>query len=295
MIKTIFATSISLLVWFFTSALVHPLPHTISDRARAPLLLGAEIAPPVAGVFERSCANCHSEKTQWPWYSRLAPMSWVVETDVKEARKHLNLSRWDRLDPDEQRLALTSIVKAIESGEMPPRRYVVLHPEAQLSSDAAAQVIEWSRTERHRLKSEGSPGMPKSPSRRIFPRLRESSVLRQIKSERGPIDDNVDHRPRGKDLFRKRCAGCHALDSERVGPRLRGVFGNPAGRVPSFPYSEAVRKSGVLWDSDSLDKWLTDPDAFIPDNDMEFRVANSGERADIISYLKTLAGTTSSH
>jgi heme-binding protein len=183
MIKTIFATSSSLLVWFLTSALVHPLPHTISDRARTPLLTGAMISPPVAGVFERSCANCHSEKTHWPWYSQLAPMSWMVENDVKEARKHLNLSRWDLLDPDEQRLALTSIAKEIESGEMPPQRYVVIHPEARLSTEAAAQVIEWARTERHRLKLPNFPDASRSPSRGSFPLVRESSVLRQIKSE----------------------------------------------------------------------------------------------------------------
>jgi cytochrome c len=99
---------------------------------------------------------------------------------------------------------------------------------------------------------------------------------------------------RGNELFKKRCTGCHALDSDRGGPRLRGVFGSPAGSVPSFPYSEAIRNSRVIWDSDSLEKWLTDPDAFIPDNDMGFRVEDPGERSDIISYLKTLPKTTSS-
>src|SRR5437879_1842792 len=94
-----------------------------------------------------------SEKTRWPWYSQLPPMSWLVESDVKEARKHLNLSRWDRLDTDEQRLALTAIATVIEDGEMPPSRYVVFHSEAKLSTEASVQVIEWARRERHRLRS----------------------------------------------------------------------------------------------------------------------------------------------
>jgi cytochrome c len=93
----------------------------------------------------------------------------------------------------------------------------------------------------------------------------------------------------GKQIFGKRCTGCHALDNEKVGPRLRGVYGRPAGSVASFPYSESLRKSGVTWDSSSLDKWLTDPDAFIPDNDMAFRVTNSEERTSIIEYLKELS------
>jgi cytochrome c len=93
----------------------------------------------------------------------------------------------------------------------------------------------------------------------------------------------------GKEMFEKRCTGCHALDNEKTGPRLRGVFGRPAAGVPTFPYSESLKKSGVVWDSSSLDKWLTDPDGFVPDNDMAFRVPNKDERATIIEYLKDVS------
>jgi cytochrome c len=93
----------------------------------------------------------------------------------------------------------------------------------------------------------------------------------------------------GKEMFEKRCTGCHALNNEKTGPRLRGVFGRPAASVPSFPYSESLRKSAVTWDNNSLDKWLTDPDGFIPDNDMAFRVPNKEERAAIIEYLKDVS------
>jgi cytochrome c len=92
---------------------------------------------------------------------------------------------------------------------------------------------------------------------------------------------------RGKELFEKRCTGCHALDNEKTGPRLRGVYRRSAARVPSFPYSQSLRKSGITWDNIFLDKWLTDPDGFVPDNDMAFRVANPEKRAAIIDYLKT--------
>ena len=93
----------------------------------------------------------------------------------------------------------------------------------------------------------------------------------------------------GKEVFERRCTGCHALDHEKTGPRLHGVFGRTAGKVPSFAYSESLRKSGVAWDAVTLDKWLTDPDAFIPDNDMAFRVPNKEERATIIGYLKDVS------
>jgi len=94
----------------------------------------------------------------------------------------------------------------------------------------------------------------------------------------------------GKQVFEKRCTGCHALDNEKTGPHLRGVYGRSAATLASFPYSEALRKSGITWDSDTLDKWLTAPDTFVPDNDMAFRVANSEERAAIIGYLKQVSG-----
>jgi cytochrome c len=98
----------------------------------------------------------------------------------------------------------------------------------------------------------------------------------------------ADNSP-GKELFERRCTGCHSLDNEKTGPRLRGVFGRAAASVPSFPYSEALRKSGVTWDSSSLDKWLTDPDGFIPDNDMALRVTSPEERTTIIEYLKSVS------
>jgi cytochrome c len=82
----------------------------------------------------------------------------------------------------------------------------------------------------------------------------------------------------GKQIFERRCTGCHALDNEKPGPHLRGV-GRSAGILASFQYSHALRKSGVTWGSATLDKWLTDTDSFMPDNDMAFQVASADERA----------------
>lgn len=146
-----FAFSV-VLCWIAVSLLVHPLPHRISDRLTPPLFIGAEIAPPVTRIFDHACINCHSEKTRWPWYSQVAPVSWFVEADVKRARKRLNLSRWDRLDTTDQRLLLTAIATVIENREMPPSRYLIFHPEAELSFDESTKVIEWARTERRRLR-----------------------------------------------------------------------------------------------------------------------------------------------
>jgi len=92
----------------------------------------------------------------------------------------------------------------------------------------------------------------------------------------------------GRTAFEKRCTGCHALDREKVGPRLKGVFGRKAGTVPNFSYSDALKGSGVVWDESNLDKWLADPDSVLPGNDMSFRLDDARERAAIIAFLKQL-------
>jgi cytochrome c len=94
---------------------------------------------------------------------------------------------------------------------------------------------------------------------------------------------------RGKELFEKRCTGCHSLDQDKEGPRLRGVYGRQAGKVSGFKYSAALQSSVITWDESSLDKWLTDPDSLIADNDMAFRVVKADERAEIIRYLKAVS------
>jgi hypothetical protein len=145
-----------ILVWLLASLLVHPLPHEASDRVGAPLLPGADVPTPVVDVLGRACMNCHSEKTSWPWYSHLAPASWLVEYDVKRARERLNLSRWDSLDAAEQRLRLTAIATVIENREMPLHRYVLFHPGVKLSPYDSIQVIEWTHAERRRLRQSES-------------------------------------------------------------------------------------------------------------------------------------------
>jgi cytochrome c len=94
----------------------------------------------------------------------------------------------------------------------------------------------------------------------------------------------------GKVLFEKRCAGCHSLDQDREGPRLRNVYGAKAGSTPTFKYSSALKSSNITWTDESLNKWLTDPNSLAPDNDMEFHVPKPDERADIIRFLKAASG-----
>ena len=94
----------------------------------------------------------------------------------------------------------------------------------------------------------------------------------------------------GKELFERRCSGCHSADLNKEGPRLRGVYGRKAAGVTGFSYSDSLKKLNVRWDDASLDKWLSDPDAMAPDTDMAFRLADGAERKAVIAYLKSLGG-----
>ena len=90
----------------------------------------------------------------------------------------------------------------------------------------------------------------------------------------------------GKTLFEHRCGGCHALDRDKEGPRLGDVFGRHAGSVASFEYSDALRKSKIVWNAATLEKWLSGPEQFVPGLDMGFHLESSAERRDIIAFLK---------
>ena len=124
-----------------------------------------------------------------------------------------------------------------------------------------------------------------SMRRKIIPTIALSSgaaLLAAFAAIGGAKGDTID----GRSAFEKRCTGCHALDHEKVGPRLAGVVGRKAGTVSGFHYSDAVKKSAVVWNEAVLDKWLTDPETVIPDTDMAFRLDNPRERAAIIAFLK---------
>ena len=95
----------------------------------------------------------------------------------------------------------------------------------------------------------------------------------------------------GQRLWQQRCAECHAVDTDETGPRHRGVFGRRAGSIQGYDYSRALRSANVQWDAVSLDRWLTDPENFIPGQNMDFKVADEHDRAALIAYLQTLAET----
>lgn len=94
-------------------------------------------SPQTRELAQRACFDCHSNQTQWPWYSNVAPVSWLVQHDVDEGREKLNLSEWDKPQREGH-----EAVEVIEEGEMPMAIYLPLHPEAKLSPEETQQLIK---------------------------------------------------------------------------------------------------------------------------------------------------------
>ena len=113
---------------FFQPARTNP----ASDPASS---FEAVMRPPaeVASFLNRACGDCHSNRTVWPWYSKVAPMSWLVAMDVQEGRTHLNFSEWGRFGPEMARSRLREVCEQVRGGEMPLWYYVPLHPTAKPS------------------------------------------------------------------------------------------------------------------------------------------------------------------
>ncbi len=99
----------------------------------------------------------------------------------------------------------------------------------------------------------------------------------------------------GQEIFATTCSGCHALDHNKVGPMLEDVVGRTAGTVPGYPYSAALARAGVVWDADTLDKWLANPQAFIAGAEMSFHLPDPLRRRDVIAYLATLKARPAAH
>ncbi|MDX2109247.1 MAG: heme-binding domain-containing protein [Verrucomicrobiota bacterium] len=116
-------------------------------------------APPeVRAVLKRSCYDCHSNETVWPWYSKVAPVSWLVISDVNEGREHVNFSEWGTYDAQQKRHILEEAWEEVEEGKMPMRIYTIIHPHAVLSDADKALIHGWVEGGLHSVKTAMSEG-----------------------------------------------------------------------------------------------------------------------------------------
>ena len=114
------------------------------DRSNPPVT-GEVAAPnPVMEVLRNSCYDCHSNETRWPWYSRVAPVSWRISEHVQKGRGALNFSEWQSLLPEDQGEAREEIWEKVERGVMPLSDYLRMHPEAVLTESQKDALRRWA-------------------------------------------------------------------------------------------------------------------------------------------------------
>ncbi len=107
--------------------------------------------PKVAAIFDRSCNDCHSNKTRWPWYANVAPVSWFVIGHVDEGRDHLNFSEWGNYSAGERKALLGEFCDMVTGGAMPLSSYTPLHPGSKLSDADKKVICDWAAAERARI------------------------------------------------------------------------------------------------------------------------------------------------
>jgi len=102
------------------------------------------------------------------------------------------------------------------------------------------------------------------------------------------IAAKTDEVQAGKAIYESRCQGCHTVDTNNIGPRHANVFGRKAGSIADFEYSPALRNARLVWNEKTLDRWLQNPEAYIPGQQMDVSVSKAEDRKNLIAYLKTL-------
>ena len=125
---------------------------------RKTLRANTQLTPEVAAIFERSCNDCHSNETTWPWYSNVSPVSWFLKGHVEDARRELSFSEWATYPKRKRERKLHEICEQVESGQMPLTSYLPLHPSARLSDEDKRRICEWTKLEEERQPEDLNPG-----------------------------------------------------------------------------------------------------------------------------------------
>jgi cytochrome c len=239
-------------------ARVHPFGDAGLFAAQNGAQLSTSIPPQVRELLANKCADCHSANTRTPVYGHFAPVSWLLERDIVEGRRHMNVSAWDGYTADQQQVLEAKIVQLTKSAEMPLPQYRMIHWSSRITPADLQTLTEWTHS--------GGAGAADASDATL-----------------------AGDPARGRAVFEKRCTGCHSLTENREGPRLQSVYGRASADVAGFPYSATLKNAHIQWNEKTLDQWLADPDAFLPNSNMDFRVPKPQERADLIAWFKQAA------
>jgi Haem-binding domain len=146
-------TTIVLVVAFLGIQVVRPARTNPPVDESQTIFARTQMTPQVASILDRSCRDCHTNKTVWPWYTNVAPVSWWLSNHVNDGRRILNFSEWGKLPSDRQDRKLRQICDEVQDGVMPLSSYTPMHPQARLSDQDKKTLCDWTDAERQRLTS----------------------------------------------------------------------------------------------------------------------------------------------
>jgi hypothetical protein len=143
--------------WFAVGTIVIlvALQFKTVDRSNPPVQSDIGTSAEIKEMLRRACYDCHSNETNWPWYSYVAPMSWFVAGHVDHGRGHLNYSEWPAFDLEEQEHLFEEMWEMLSEGEMPLKSYTLIHRDARLSDTEREVLLQWVRPDRTPLDAGG--------------------------------------------------------------------------------------------------------------------------------------------
>ena len=143
--------AIALAILFVAGQLVRPERTNPASNPSLEINAAESLPSGVEAILTRSCNDCHSHRTTWPWYSKVAPASWLVTYDVNEGRGEMNLSQWGSYSEERRAKLRGNICKEVSDGEMPPLAYEVAHRGTHLSEREVQTMCGWTRLSRAKL------------------------------------------------------------------------------------------------------------------------------------------------
>lgn len=114
------------------------------DRSNPPVTGEIDAPAEVMTILRKACYDCHSNEVNWPWYSKVAPMSFSVVHHVDEGREYMNFSEWDKLTPEKRAYKISECWEMVEEGEMPLSEYLWFHSEAELTPEDMEVLKAWA-------------------------------------------------------------------------------------------------------------------------------------------------------
>lgn len=105
----------------------------------------------VKEILNKSCVDCHSDNTSYPWYNQIAPLSWIIANHINEGKNHLNFSEWSTYNQNQKRHILDEIEEVIKENKMPLKSYLLLHNEGEITHQERQYILEWVELEKIRI------------------------------------------------------------------------------------------------------------------------------------------------